>query len=51
MNVPLFPFLEKVKNKFGQIAIDNINKMLEIKLKRKIIKEKYQTLYDKIYSV
>jgi anaerobic magnesium-protoporphyrin IX monomethyl ester cyclase len=32
------PFLEKVKNKFGQIAIDNINKMLEIKLNRKYVK-------------
>jgi radical SAM superfamily enzyme YgiQ (UPF0313 family) len=33
------PFLEKIKNKFGQVAVDNINKMLEIKLKRKIIHE------------
>ena len=32
------PFLEKVKNKFGQIAIDNISKMLEIKLNRKYVK-------------
>jgi anaerobic magnesium-protoporphyrin IX monomethyl ester cyclase len=31
------PFLEKVKNKFGQIAVDNINEMLKVKLKRKII--------------
>jgi radical SAM superfamily enzyme YgiQ (UPF0313 family) len=31
------PFLEKVKNKFGQIAVDNINEMLKIKLKRRII--------------
>jgi len=30
------PFQEKVKNKFGQIAVDNINKMLNVKLKRKI---------------
>ena len=30
------PFQEKVQNKFGQIAIDNINKMLKVKLKRKI---------------
>lgn len=33
------PFLEKIKNKFGQIAVDNIKKMLNIKLKRKIIEE------------
>jgi radical SAM superfamily enzyme YgiQ (UPF0313 family) len=31
------PFLEKIKNKFGSIAVDNINKMLQIKLTRKII--------------
>ena len=31
------PFLEKVKNKFGQLAVDNILKMLKVKLKRKII--------------
>jgi anaerobic magnesium-protoporphyrin IX monomethyl ester cyclase len=31
------PFLEKIKNKFGQIAVDNINEMLKVKLKRKII--------------
>jgi len=30
-------FLEKIKNKFGQIAVDNINEMLKIKLNRKII--------------
>ena len=30
-------FLEKIKNKFGQIAVDNILNMLKIKLKRKII--------------
>jgi radical SAM superfamily enzyme YgiQ (UPF0313 family) len=30
-------FLEKVKSKFGQIAVDNINEMLKVKLKRKII--------------
>jgi len=30
------PFLEKVKNKFGQIAVDNILDMLKVKLKRKI---------------
>jgi anaerobic magnesium-protoporphyrin IX monomethyl ester cyclase len=34
------PFLEKVKNKFGQVAIDNIDKMLKVKLKRKIIDER-----------
>jgi hypothetical protein len=33
------PFLEKIKNKFGQVAVDNINEMLKIKLKRKIIHE------------
>jgi len=32
------PFLEKIKTKFGQIAVDNILNMLKIKLKRKIIK-------------
>jgi radical SAM superfamily enzyme YgiQ (UPF0313 family) len=31
------PFLEKVKNKFGQIAVDNITEMLKVKLKRRII--------------
>ena len=31
------PFLEKIKNKFGQIAVDNINEMLKVKLKRKIL--------------
>jgi len=31
------PFLEKVKTKFGQIAVDNINEMLKVKLKRKIL--------------
>jgi len=31
-------FLEKVKNKFGDIAVDNILDMLKVKLKRKIIK-------------
>jgi radical SAM superfamily enzyme YgiQ (UPF0313 family) len=30
-------FLDKVKNKFGQIAVDNINEMLKVKLKRRII--------------
>jgi radical SAM superfamily enzyme YgiQ (UPF0313 family) len=30
-------FLEKIKNKFGQAAVDNILNMLKIKLKRKII--------------
>ena len=32
------PFLERIKNKFGQIAVDNIKEMLKIKLKRKIVK-------------
>jgi anaerobic magnesium-protoporphyrin IX monomethyl ester cyclase len=31
------PFLEKIKNKFGQIAVDNINKMVQVKIKRKIL--------------
>jgi radical SAM superfamily enzyme YgiQ (UPF0313 family) len=34
------PFLEKVKNKFGQVAVDNINEMLKVKLKRRIIDER-----------
>ena len=34
-------FLEKVKNKFGKIAVNNINEMLKVKLKRKIINEKF----------
>jgi radical SAM superfamily enzyme YgiQ (UPF0313 family) len=29
-------FLEKIKNKFGNIAVDNIKEMLKVKLKRKI---------------
>lgn len=33
-------FLEKIKAKFGQTAVDNINEMLKIKLERKIIKNK-----------
>jgi radical SAM superfamily enzyme YgiQ (UPF0313 family) len=32
------PFLEKIKNKFGEIASENIKKMTKIKLKRKILK-------------
>lgn len=31
-------FLEKIKAKFGQVAVDNINEMLKVKLRRKIIK-------------
>ena len=31
------PFLEKVENKFGTIARTNIEKMTEVKLKRKIL--------------
>jgi radical SAM superfamily enzyme YgiQ (UPF0313 family) len=34
------PFLEKVKNKFGHVAVDNINEMLKVKLKRRIIDER-----------
>jgi radical SAM superfamily enzyme YgiQ (UPF0313 family) len=30
-------FLEKIKSKFGQVAVDNILNMLKVKLKRKII--------------
>lgn len=30
------PFLEKIKAKFGQIAVNNINEMLKVKLRRKI---------------
>lgn len=31
------PFQEKVKDKFGEIATNNINEMLKVKLKRKIV--------------
>jgi len=31
-------FLEKIKDKFGQAAVDNILDMLKVKLKRKIVK-------------
>jgi radical SAM superfamily enzyme YgiQ (UPF0313 family) len=31
------PFLEKIKNKFGQVAVDNILEMLKVKIKRKIV--------------
>ena len=31
-------FLKKIKNKFGQVAVDNILDMLKVKLKRKIVK-------------
>ncbi len=31
------PFLNKVKEKFGQKAVDNINQMTKVKLKRKIL--------------
>jgi radical SAM superfamily enzyme YgiQ (UPF0313 family) len=30
-------FLSKMKNKFGQVAVDNINKMTSIRLKRKLL--------------
>ena len=33
-------FLNKVKSKFGQVAVDNINEMLKVKLKRKILEKK-----------
>jgi radical SAM superfamily enzyme YgiQ (UPF0313 family) len=32
-------FLEKIKNKFGDIAVDNIREMVKIKLKRKILEQ------------
>tara|TARA_B100000131_G_scaffold259509_1_gene255120 strand:- start:2653 stop:4194 length:1542 start_codon:yes stop_codon:yes gene_type:complete len=32
-------FLNKIKNKFGQNAVDNINSMLKVRLKRKVIEE------------
>jgi radical SAM superfamily enzyme YgiQ (UPF0313 family) len=31
------PFLDRIKTKFGQKAVDNINDMLKIKLKRKLL--------------
>ena len=31
------PFLEKIENKFGKVAADNINDMVKVKLKRKIL--------------
>ena len=31
------PFLERVKEKFGKVAVDNINDMIKVKLKRKIL--------------
>jgi radical SAM superfamily enzyme YgiQ (UPF0313 family) len=31
------PFQDKVKIKFGQTAVDNINQMIKVKLKRKIL--------------
>jgi radical SAM superfamily enzyme YgiQ (UPF0313 family) len=33
-------FQNKIKKKFSQAAVDNINEMLKVKLKRKIIEEK-----------
>jgi anaerobic magnesium-protoporphyrin IX monomethyl ester cyclase len=33
-------FLEKIKTKFGEIAVYNINEMVKIKLKRKILEKK-----------
>ena len=32
-------FLNKIRNKFGQNAVDNINGMLKVRLKRKLIEE------------
>ena len=32
-------FQKKIFSKFGQAAVDNINQMLKVKLKRKIIEE------------
>lgn len=31
------PFLDKVKNKFGELAVNNIREMLKVRLKRKIL--------------
>ena len=31
------PFLEKVENKFGKVAVDNINEMVKVRLKRRIL--------------
>jgi anaerobic magnesium-protoporphyrin IX monomethyl ester cyclase len=33
------PFIERIKNKFGNFAVENIQQMLEIKLKRKILEQ------------
>ena len=33
------PFLDKVKKRFGDVATENIEKMLAVKLKRKIVEE------------
>ena len=33
------PFLDKVKKRFGDVATKNIEKMLAVKLKRKIVEE------------
>jgi radical SAM superfamily enzyme YgiQ (UPF0313 family) len=33
------PFLDKVKNRFGDVATKNIEKMLAVKLKRKLVEE------------
>jgi hypothetical protein len=30
-------FLERVNEKFGKVAVDNINNMIKVKLKRKIL--------------
>ncbi len=31
------PFLERIKNRYGQTPVDNINKMTRVKLKRKLL--------------
>ena len=31
------PFLDKVKCRFGEIAVSNVKKMLEVKLRRRLL--------------
>lgn len=33
------PFIDRIENKFGNIAVNNIDEMLKIKLKRKLVEE------------
>ena len=39
------PFLERIKIKFGSMAVDNIKSMTKVKLRRKIIEENYIAKY------